>query len=193
MKKDLTILWDFDGTLFDTYPIYTKIFKEVLNDENISEMEVYLQLKISFRHACSYYHLSEEQEKDFFLLEERISPKDILPFDHVEEVLKYANKNVIMTHKLRKDVLTILTYYEWEKYFSEIVAGDDGFPRKPNKKSYEYLNYNHHIDIVIGDREIDIIPAKELGIQACLFNNKKSEMADFYFDNYKEFLEKLQE
>lgn len=27
--KGLTILWDFDGTLFDTYPVYTKIFKKV--------------------------------------------------------------------------------------------------------------------------------------------------------------------
>ena len=69
-------------------------------------------------------------------MEERIPPKEFKPFDSVEKVLNYADNNVIMTHKLRKDVDKILEYYGWNKYFSEIVAGDDGFYRKPNKKSY---------------------------------------------------------
>lgn len=124
-------------------------------------------------------------------MEERIPPKEFKPFDSVEKVLNYADNNVIMTHKLRKDVDKILEYYGWNKYFSEIVAGDDGFPRKPNKKSYEYLHRKYMIDLVIGDREIDIIPAKELGISTCLYQNNISNIADFYLDNYKEFWNKI--
>lgn len=45
-----------------------------------------------------------------------------------------------MTHKLKKDVRNILEYYGWDEYFSEIVAGDDGFTRKPNVESYDYLH-----------------------------------------------------
>ncbi|MGM8215331.1 HAD hydrolase-like protein [Bacillaceae bacterium W0354] len=185
--KGLTILWDFDGTLFDTYPVYTTIFKKVLNDEHVDKNEVFRHLKVSFRHASSYYNFTEEQLKEFFLLEERIPPKEFKPFDGVEQVLKYADNNVIMTHKLRKDVLNILGYYGWDKYFSEIVAGDDGFSRKPNVESYEYLHRKHGIDLVIGDREIDIIPAKELGISTCLYQNNHSKIADFRIDNYNEF------
>ena len=47
------------------------------------------------------------------------------------------------------------------------------------------------IDLVIGDREIDIIPAKELGISTCLYQNNISNIADFYLDNYKEFWNKI--
>ncbi|MEC5426090.1 HAD hydrolase-like protein [Virgibacillus sp. C22-A2] len=189
--KGLTVLWDFDGTLFDTYPVYTTIFKKVLNAEHVDKNEIFRHLKVSFRHASGYYNFTEEQLKDFFLLEERIPPKEFKPFDSVETVLKYADNNVIMTHKLKKDVHKILEYYGWDKHFSEIVAGDDGFPRKPNKKSYEYLHRKHMIDLVIGDREIDIIPAKELGISTCLYQNNGSKIADFYLNNYKEFWNKV--
>ena len=193
MQKDkgFTILWDFDGTLFDSYPIYTKKFQQVLNDGNVTEQEVYKQLKISFRHASSFFHFSEEQLEGFFRLEERILPKDIKPFDSVENVLNFASKNVIMTHKRRNDVSKILDYYGWEKYFSEIVAGDDGFPRKPNIESYEYLHQKHKIDLAIGDREIDIIPANKLGISTCLFQNSNSNIADFYLEDYKDFWNKI--
>lgn len=31
------VIWDFDGTLFDTYPVMAKIFKDLLEKENIEE------------------------------------------------------------------------------------------------------------------------------------------------------------
>lgn len=65
-KSGLTILWDFDGTLFDTYPVYTTIFKKVLNDEYIDRNEIFRHLKVSFGHASSYYKITKEQLKEFF-------------------------------------------------------------------------------------------------------------------------------
>ena len=50
------------------------------------------------------------------------------PFGGVEEILKYADKNVIMTHKHRAGVMEILEYYGWDKYFVDMVTIDDGFP-----------------------------------------------------------------
>lgn len=187
----MNILWDFDGTLFDTYPAYAKHFNEVLNDERIDKDEVFRQLKISISHACSYYNLSDAQLNEYKLLVESISPEDVKPFPGVEDVLKGANKNVIMTHKHRKSLLEMLAYHGWEKYFSEVVAGDDGFPRKPDKASYEYLHRKHSLDLAVGDRELDIIPAKQLGMATCLFQNDASELADFYLDDYRDFWDKV--
>ena len=28
----MNILWDFNGTLFDTYPVYTKMLSQILGD-----------------------------------------------------------------------------------------------------------------------------------------------------------------
>lgn len=56
----MNILWDFDGTLFDTYPAYTTIFLEVL-DHNCSAEEIFNPLKVSFSHAVEQLGITEEQ------------------------------------------------------------------------------------------------------------------------------------
>jgi phosphoglycolate phosphatase len=120
------------------------------------------------------------------MFEKRIHPSQTPPFSGVEEILRFANVNVIMTHKAREEVIHILKYYEWEHYFKDIVAGDDGFPRKPDPASYIYLHAKHKIDIAIGDRELDILPAKSIGIKTCLFQNN-TPGADIYLMKYEDF------
>lgn len=186
----INILWDFDGTLFNTYPAYTKAMKQVLKD-TVTEDEIYKQLKISFGHAMKFFQLSDQQIEDFISKEKKIEPKDTLPFEGLESVLKQSNRNVIMTHKRRSAVENTLDFYQWKDYFVEIVAGDDGFPRKPDTTSYQYLHDKYNLDLAVGDRELDIIPALELGFRTCLFQNKMSTKADFYLDDYRDFKEKV--
>ncbi|WP_040203450.1 HAD-IA family hydrolase [Neobacillus jeddahensis] len=181
----MNILWDFDGTLFDTYPAYTKILTQVLGNE-VDNQEIYEKLKISYSHAIDFYNISSNQEEEIKNLKKKLSPKDVKPFDHVEEILKFANKSVIMTHKHRSGVLAILKYYGWDKYFVDMVTIDDGFPRKPNPSAYIHLHTKHRIDLVIGDRELDLLPAKELGISTCIFQGQ-SDVADYHLENYSEF------
>jgi|GEM_PF-2064133 len=97
-----------------------------------------------------------------------------------------------MTHKPRKELMNILSYYGWIDYFDDIVAGDDGFPRKPDPASYIYLHNKHKIDLAIGDREIDIIPAKIIGIKTCLFKNS-TPGADLYITSYEEFFKNFRD
>lgn len=183
----MNILWDFDGTLFDTYPAYTNALSSVLEGA-IDKKEIYGNLKISYSHAIKYYEVSLENEAKVKDLIKELLPKDLMPFDQVEEVLKFANKNVIMTHKSREGVLAILTHYGWEKYFADIVTMDDGFPRKPDSSAYSYLHKKHGIDLAIGDRDLDLLPAKELGIPTCMYQGQSS-IADFHLQNYADFFE----
>lgn len=108
------------------------------------------------------------------------------PFENVEEVLRFADKNVIMTHKHRDGVLSILEHYGWDKYFVDMVTIDDGFPRKPNPLAYDHLHKKHNIDLAIGDRELDLLPAKELGISTCMFQGE-SDVADYSLPHYSDF------
>ncbi|EJR54060.1 HAD hydrolase, family IA [Bacillus cereus VD107] len=181
----MNILWDFDGTLFDTYPVYTKILSQVLGSK-VSKEEIYAQLKISFSHAIDFYKLSKEQISEIDVLESQIIIADIKPFEKVEEILKFADKNVIMTHKDREGVLSLLNHYGWDKYFVDMVTIDDGFPRKPNSLAYDHLHKMHNIDLAIGDRELDLLPAKELGISTCMFQGK-CDVADYSLSHYSEF------
>lgn len=185
----LNILWDFDGTLFDTYPIYTNSFKQILG--NIPEKVIYQQLKISYTHAVNYFQLTEEQTKRIKEIDKEVTPEDIRPFPDVEKVLQFANLNVIMTHNTRKEVENILTHYQWGHYFKEIVTIDNGFPRKPHPASYEYLHQKYDLDLIIGDRELDILAGKNLNIKTCLFQNNQAG-ADYYLSHYKDFFQLMQ-
>ncbi|EJS76823.1 HAD-IA family hydrolase [Bacillus cereus] len=181
----MNILWDFDGTLFDTYPVYTKILSQVIR-EKVDEKEIYTNLKVSFSHAIDYYKISNKQLSEIDVLESKIIIEDIKPFEKVEEVLKFADKNVIMTHKDRAGVLSILNHYGWDKYFVDMVTIDDGFPRKPNSLAYDHLHKKHNIDLAIGDRELDLLPAKELGIFTCMFQGN-CNVADYSLSHYSDF------
>ncbi|HDR3889256.1 TPA: HAD-IA family hydrolase [Bacillus cereus] len=181
----MNILWDFDGTLFNTYPAYTMMLSEILGDA-VDKQEIYKNLKISYSHAIQYYNISNEQEEQIKVLKKQFTPKDMKPFEGVEEILKFAHKNVIMTHKHRTGVMEILKYDGWDKYFVDMVTIDDGFPRKPNSLAYDHLHKKHNIDLAIGDRELDLLPAKELGISTCMFQDK-CDVADYSLSHYSEF------
>lgn len=181
----MNILWDFDGTLFDTYPVYTDTLYRVLG-EKFDKEGIYQNLKISQPHTNKFYGITEEQTKEYKRLKNLISPENMRPFDGVEEVLKFADKNVIMTHKSREGVLAILKYYGFESYFTDMVTIDDGFPRKPHSASYKHLHDLYNIDLAIGDREFDLLPAKELGIKTCAFQNN-FEFADYQLNDYQAF------
>jgi HAD superfamily hydrolase (TIGR01549 family) len=185
----INILWDFDGTLFDTYPIYAKLFKRALHTD-VSEEDIFSKIKISFLEAFSYFDMTKEQIGEFKQLIRQYPASGFKPFDSVEKVLASADKNVIMTHNNREDLVRILRHYDMEHYFTEMVTGDDGFPRKPDPASYIYLDDRHGIDLAVGDRTLDIIPAKKLGKKTCLFQNKEAG-ADFYVDRYDEFFDRV--
>ncbi|MCU9612939.1 HAD-IA family hydrolase [Caldibacillus lycopersici] len=188
----MTVLWDFDGTLFDTYPMYTELLQEEIKEEIPDEL-VLQQLKVSFRHAVAHFGLTSEQVERIRIREGNIMEgkmEKLVPFPGVEKILQSVGKNVIMTHKHRADTEKILGYYGWNQYFTEIVSGDDGFPRKPDPASYEYLHKRHHLNLVIGDRLLDILPGKKLGIKTCLFQNHE-QGADFYLDDFAAFFEKV--
>lgn len=69
-----------------------------------------------------------------------------------------------------------------------MVTIGDGFPRKPNSLVYDYLHKKHNIDLAIGDRELELIPAKELGISTCIFQGN-CDVADYSLSHYSKFFQ----
>ncbi|WP_347550157.1 HAD-IA family hydrolase [Pseudalkalibacillus hwajinpoensis] len=177
----MRILWDFDGTLFNTYPAFTKVMKKLLPE--VKEEDILKELKVSFHHAKQVFQLTDGQVNQFREMDSALSPDDKPPFQGLEDILLKADINVIMTHKPRAEVNAILKHFQMEHHFADLVAGDDGYPRKPDASSYRYLHNKHELDLAIGDRVLDILPAKELGLKTCLFQND-APGADFYVTNY---------
>lgn len=195
--EEMKILWDFDGTLFDTYPCYVSTLCQVM-EGRVSEETMMKKMKKSFGYAVDFFKIPNEVVEKYIELENALPPDTKPPFPYVKDVLQQASLNVIMTHKPRNEVKTMLDFYGWENLFTEIVCGDDGYPRKPNPESYHYLHNKYGIDLAVGDRKIDLLPAKKMGIKTCLFNptddadKSAIRIADFVVTSYKEFFQVVQ-
>jgi phosphoglycolate phosphatase-like HAD superfamily hydrolase len=184
---NINILWDFDGTLFDTYPALVEGFI-ALSQKELDRSEVLEWLKIDSKTAFKHYGIDENQRADYQNLHNYHSKQHSRPFDHLEEVLASVDSNIIVTHRDKESTIFLLKKYKLSKYFKEIVSVEEqGFTRKPHSASYEYVLKNHHIDLVVGDRDLDLIPARKLNIKTVAFQNRNIT-ADFYIDSYEEFI-----
>jgi HAD superfamily hydrolase (TIGR01549 family) len=182
----INILWDFDGTLFDTYPALVAGFVQLSGTE-LDRNEVLQWLKKDSKTAFKHYGIDESRRGEYQTYFNYHSVRISKPFNHVEEALAAVKSNVIVTHRDKESTLYLLEKYQLSKYFKEIVSVEEqGFTRKPHRSSYEYILKSHHIDLVVGDRELDLIPARELNIKTVAFQNPSIE-ADFHIDSYSEF------
>ena len=195
------VIWDFDGTLFDTYPVMAKIFKDLLEKEGIEEPldEIKQHMQVSMSFALTYYEkkyaISSEFIEDYKLLQKTKGIELAKPFEGIEGICKYIHstnrKNYLYTHRGDSSV-TLLKKYGLYHYFSDFITFDQGFKRKPNPDALNYLINEHTIHpeeaLMIGDRELDLLAAKNAGISACYFNEKKekNEHADYTIDHFQQ-------
>ncbi|WP_408006874.1 HAD-IA family hydrolase [Pseudalkalibacillus sp. A8] len=186
----MNILWDFDGTLVDSYRLFVKLFKKILADDTAEE-EIFRHLKISFTHAFEHYGFSEELKEKLRKLVNELEPSEFIPFEDLEKVLELADYNFIVTHNSRKVVKNVLDHHGLTGHFTKIIGYEDKFPRKPDTSAYKHILKEYSVDVVVGDRELDLIPAKELGIATCSFQNDTIEGMDYYVHTYKELYDIL--
>ncbi|MBT2759140.1 HAD-IA family hydrolase [Mesobacillus foraminis] len=182
----MNILWDFDGTLFDTYPSLVEGFVH-LSKKELDRAEVLKWLKKDSKTAFRHFGIDEGQREEYKRLYNHYANTSSVPFEHLEAVLSRGGDNIIVTHREKDSTISLLEKYDLRKYFKEIVSVEEqGFPRKPDSASYEYVLNSHQIDLVVGDRDLDLIPARKLKIKTVAFQNRDIE-ADFYLDSYGDF------
>lgn len=196
------IIWDFDGTLFDTYPSMTSAFKRALLDYGIEESEenILQYMKISQSEARNYYmnryRLEDKFVEKFNQYEKSIPPEFAKPFPYAkeicEEIKKCGKKNFILTHR-GNSTLKYLKAYGMEDCFEEIITKHNGFKRKPDPEGYLYLIKKYNIDkknaLIVGDRDFEILAGKAAGIKVCLYNTNNIDYAeepDYFIKSLKE-------
>lgn len=184
----VNILWDADGTLFNTYPVIVDVFCEA-SKKQLNKQEVLAWLKKGSNEAFEHFNISKDRREVIKQLDLKVRDGMKPPFPFVREALDSVNINVLVTHRSRESTERLLRYWNLYEFFVEIICPeDDAFPKKPDSSSYEYLNRKYGIDLVVGDRLLDLIPARELGIATCSFQNRGIE-ADYHLYDYKAFPE----
>ncbi len=195
------IIWDFDGTLYDTYPVIAESFRLALEEEGFQESydDILKITRVSMVQAHDYYKEKYKLQADFFVrykehcheMERRLCK----PYEGMADLCRYIHetgrKNYLYTHR-SDTALTYLQDHGLYQYFSDFITSKSSFERKPSPAGLLYYIEKYHMKpeeaIMIGDREIDILAGKNAGMKTCFFSElgETCEIADY---NVKSALE----
>lgn len=180
----MDVFYDFDGTLFDTYPAMVAAFVEVGRQfgKKVNPEQTYLQMRQgSLGSTIKSFAMKHDLNEEKFDLDFRAVEKELLsnsrPFLNVKETLAQTigkgERNYLLTHR-NQAAIDLLDQYQLTSFFTDFVTGDMTFPRKPNPASLEYLIEKNHVNkktaFMVGDRNLDIDAAHNAGIKGVLFD-----------------------
>lgn len=214
--KYKNFIWDFDGTLFDSYPHVCECLLSILEKEGLREKfdaeMVMRHLCVSFGEAKRYTGISEEGWREFSVLHHITGDMEaqppVVPFPDCGKVLREMKamgcRHFLYTHR-NQTALEYIRNFGMEEFFEDFVTSEEGFPSKPAPNAILAILERNGLDpaetIMIGDREIDGQSGKNAGIAGALVNfyprlpDGTSPAAvskmDYIAESLSELLEKL--
>jgi len=194
MNKNLTILFDLDGTLVDTAPDLMDAHNHVMKkfghkEKKLSDIKslagkgAWVMMQRSFRQEIKDEKIKKEMTKEFIDFYSQNIDKGSKPINGVVEFLKWAKtKNISMAvctnkqERLAVDLLKKLKIYEYFEY----VAGSDTFSfNKPDPRHLtdvvEIIQGNLNKTIMVGDSEVDGMSAENAKIPFVLVKDGYTE------------------
>lgn len=161
--------FDFDGTLYDTYPGMVKAFCEAFSNQGkkLDPKEVYQVMRSdSVREAYRRYTTSELDEAKLhadYKKFEATYQKEARPFSGAQKLLEKikasGGQSFLLTHR-DKSSLTLLKRDGLAGLFCDFSTADDGFKRKPDPEALNYLISKYGLvaseSVMVGDRNLDI-------------------------------------
>ena len=213
MQSIRHFIWDFDGTLFDTYPV-------IIENLNLALRE--------FGHGCEFPEAMELMLVNLgnaqrFYAEKFGIPGDALaagyeryhqtanrelraePMAGVREVLAAicasGRRNYIFSHRKPGETVAYLEKYGLAGYFTHIIGpGSEGFAVKPAPDAVLFLTERYGMDptetVIVGDRECDLGSGRNAGIRtAHLVCPVAPETLDcnWRFESFAQMLKELTE
>lgn len=208
MKHIKHFIWDFDGTLADTYPNLVRYMQLSLADFGRSAVptEILEKMMESIGYAVNYYaekfQISDLSNRyDHYYSLGKDDPA--YAFEGVEAVLKHIQQsggaNYIYTNR-GESIIKMLNEIGLHQYFVEIVKkGDEAFRFKPAPDSILYLmeKYGGTCDdtVMIGDRKRDLESGYLAGCKTLHLltpSVPQSPPCDWRIENYRQMLQMLQ-
>jgi HAD superfamily hydrolase (TIGR01549 family) len=196
------VIWDFDGTLFDTYPETAIAMVQALHNHGYEStyQEAYDLMKVSIGTMWTFYQEKFGAGDDVFNeyedLRKKAEIEKCMPYEGIPELLRdiiaAGGKNYICTHR-GGTTFAILKARGLYDLFEGFVTALDGFPAKPDPTGVNHLLKTYNIDpdtaIMVGDRELDIMAGKNAGIKSLAFwdgTGAKVTCADFNAESVDE-------
>lgn len=177
------LFWDFDGTLYNSYPQMCAALMRMLDESGLpvpSGQEALSLLKHSVFYAVSHYAETYDRDVQELLacfhkhhrMEQRFPPYEGLE-DCLKTLAEAGCRHYLYTHRDQLAVELLQRDGLWG-YFSGAVTSCNGFPHKPAPDALLFLQKKHRLDpaccIMIGDRGIDIQSGLNAGMAGAVFD-----------------------
>ncbi|MGB9762973.1 MAG: HAD family hydrolase [Minisyncoccia bacterium] len=209
------IIFDFDGTLFDTKFDLARSVNILLKEYGLNELpfeEIYKYIgngaDVLLSKSFGFYGLTPPQNgvEKFLKIYEEEKLKNTKPFDGIVDVIKNLSKDKILyiiTNKDEKNTYEILNAFNLKDYFKKIIDRDTFGIKKPDKRLIEIVKNNENVNddeiLIVGDSEVDINFGKLNGLKVVLvswggmsdINYLKTLNPDFTIDKPYEILDLL--
>lgn len=209
MKNIKHFIWDFDGTLFDTYPFFISSFQAALRDcgKETEKDEIYRHMMDSVPEAFNFYvkkyNLDERLYHHYQQYMKSESPETSLPYPFVLDICELIHKtgrfNYLYTHR-GKSAHNFMQHHDMQRLFRETVTSEKGLKPKPDPEAVYYFIEKYGIKkeeaLMIGDRNIDILCGKNARILTCYITNGKPDSkisADYCFESIEDLFKQLKQ
>jgi len=176
-------IWDFDGTLMDTYPAMVAAFQRAVQNlgGELGRAEIYDMMRqesvgfayreVADRFGWDWHDLRAGYQQYEPALQ---APKAFAGAATVLAQIKaVGGHNYLMTHRNRQ-ALDYLAQAKLKGYFDDFVTGEQPFARKPDPAALDYLLDKHTVDrseaAMVGDRNLDIDAGHNAHIAGLLFD-----------------------
>ena len=200
------MVFDWDGTLADTYPIinaaYTYTFEKmglpVMSVEKIKEVTSSKQNKDIFAYI---FGARSQEAKDAYYeyIEQNHCALRAMPY--AKELLDFCLLNnihpLLMTNKKTKYIHEEIKVLGFEKYFSKIVAAGECVQDKPHQIACEAL-FGGHVPpqdeiMVIGDGKADVEVARNYNVPVIIYDPKNTQkiQGNYNVRDFREVIEIL--
>ncbi|MCH4205801.1 MAG: HAD-IA family hydrolase [Solobacterium sp.] len=201
LKKE--VFWDFDGTLFDSYPLCVQAIQKVLHSHRIDISDEHLYARMMTTMSSALKEIIKAYPDACTLDEFNQALNDIDPssyplYPHVREVLEYivqqGGHNYLLTHR-GHSALEAIKDKDIDHLFASYVTSESGYPRKPDPTSVLTVMKQHHASadqvIIIGDRQIETDAAKNAGVTSIWYASNSAVPvlgSDYTIHDYSELL-----
>ncbi len=195
-----TFIWDFDGTLFDTYPMIVQGYLQALKEYNIDStkeevyriLKEYSSAKIAEKYQLDFAELSKKakvyEEKTDYIPRSFTGTKEVLTL-----IVRNHKANMILSHRRQASTQALLKKEQLADLVTEVVGPENNSPRKPDPTSLNYLLKQYSLDpkktVMIGDRALDVDAGKNAGVATIFFDNENlltDIQADYRVTSMKE-------
>lgn len=175
------LIFDFDGTVSDSYPVFVRIVRKIAEDRGFvidrTDEQLMELLMVNVKTCFTELHFDYPGRVEAFWHYQSLFYKDFKPFPEIESILKKAialgKRNYIYTHS-GDVVLRMLENMGLDGYFADVLTSSKGFLPKPAPDALLYLCKTRGLApdtcMMIGDRSIDTQAGRNAGMQGCLWD-----------------------